>query len=57
MHERLSEKKKLGKMNFFLRTLFSMKISSRVQKVIEHTHVKYTCSMETVQQNGRFTPF
>ena len=27
----------------------------RVQKVKEHKYVKYTCSMETVQQNGRFT--
>ena len=57
MHERLSGKKDLGKMKLFLRTLFSMKISSRVKKVIEHKYVKYTCSMETVQQNGRFTPF
>ena len=27
------------------------------QKVIKHKYVKYTCSMETVQQNGRFTLF
>ena len=25
------------------------------QKVIWHKYVKYTCSMEIVQQNGRFT--
>ena len=29
----------------------------RVQKVKEHKYVKYTCSMESVQQNGRFTLF
>ena len=27
------------------------------QKVTLHKYVKYTCSMETVQQNGRFTLF
>ena len=27
------------------------------QKVIKHKYVKYTCSMETGQQNGRFTLF
>ena len=36
---------------------FSIKWYSRAQKVIWHKYVKYTCSMETVQQNGRFTPF
>ena len=36
---------------------FSIKWYSRAQKVIQHKYVKYTCSMETVQQNGRFTLF
>ena len=36
---------------------FLKKICSRAQKDIEHKYVKYTCSMETVQQNGRFTLF
>ena len=27
------------------------------QQGIKHKYVKYTCSMETVQQNGRFTLF
>ena len=31
-----------------------MKMCFRAQKVIEHTYVNYTCSIETVQQNGRF---
>ena len=26
-------------------------------KGYKHKYVKYTCSMETVQQNGRFTLF
>ena len=32
-------------------------IMKPAQKVIWHKYVKYTCSMETVQQNGRFTLF
>ena len=36
---------------------FSIKWYSRAQKVIKHKYEKYTCSMETVQQNGRFTLF
>ena len=36
---------------------FSIKWYSRAQKVIKQKYVKYTCSMETVQQNGRFTLF
>ena len=36
---------------------FSIKWYSRAQQVIKHKFVKYTCSMETVQQNGRFTLF
>ena len=36
---------------------FSIKWYSRAQKVIQHKYVKYTWSMETVQQNGRFTLF
>ena len=27
------------------------------QKIIYHKYVKYTCSMETVQENGGFTQF
>ena len=37
--------------------IFSIKWYSRAQQVIYHKYVKYTCSMETVQQNGRFTLF
>jgi len=29
----------------------------QAQKIIKRKYVKYTCSMETVQQNGRFTLF
>ena len=36
---------------------FSIKWYSRAQRVILHKYVKYTCSMETVQQNGRFNFF
>ena len=36
---------------------FSIKWCSRAQKVIKRKYVKYTCSMETVHQNGRFTLF
>ena len=36
---------------------FSIKWYSRAQQVIKHKYVKYTCSMETVQQNGPFTLF
>ena len=36
---------------------FSIKWYSKAQKVIKHKYVKYTCSMEIVQQNGRFTLF
>ena len=36
---------------------FSIKWYSRAQKVIKHKYVRNTCSMETVQQNGRFTLF
>ena len=36
---------------------FSIKWYSGAQKVIQHKYVKYTCSIETVQQNGRFTLF
>ena len=36
---------------------FSIKGYSRAQQVIKLKYVKYTCSMETVQQNGRFTLF
>ena len=34
-----------------------VKICSKVQKVILHNYVKYTCSMKSVQQNGGFTLF
>ena len=43
--------------SFNINFRFSMKWYSRAQKVIYHKYVKYTCSMETVQQNGRFTLF
>ena len=43
--------------SFNINFRFSIKGYSRAQKVIWHKYVKYTCSMETVQQNGRFTLF
>ena len=43
--------------SFNINFRFSIKWCSRAQKVIEHKFVKYTCSMETVQQNGRLTLF
>ena len=36
---------------------FSIKWYSRAQQVKWHKYVKYTCSMETVHQNGRITLF
>ena len=56
VHERLSEKKDLEN-EIIIKNSFSRKICSRVQKIKERKYVKYTCSMETVQQNGRFTLF
>ena len=43
--------------SFNINFRFSIKWCSRAQMVIWHKYVKYTCSMETVQQNGRFTLF
>ena len=43
--------------SFNINFIISIKWYSRAQKVIQHKYVKYTCSMETVQQNGRFTLF
>ena len=43
--------------SFNINFRFSIRWYSKAQKVIEHNYVKYTCSMETVQQNGRFTLF
>ena len=37
--------------SFNINFRLSIKWYSRAQKVIEHKYVKYTCSMETVQQN------
>jgi len=43
--------------SFNINFRFSIKLYSGVQKVIQDKYVKYTCSMETVQQYGRFTLF
>ena len=43
--------------SFNINFRFSINWCSRAQQVIKHKYVKYTCSMETVQQNGRFTLF
>ena len=43
--------------SFNINFRFSVKCCSRAQKVIYHKYVKYICSMETVQQNGRFPLF
>ena len=56
MHDRLSENW-CRENQIIFKTTFSMKWCFRAWKVIKHKCVKYTCSMETVQQNGRFTLF
>ena len=43
--------------SFNINFRLSKKWCSRPQKVIKHKYVSYTCSMETVQQNGRVTLF
>ena len=43
--------------SFNINFRFAIKWCSRAHKVILRKYVKYTCSMETVQQNGRFTLF
>ena len=43
--------------SFNINFRFFIKWYSTAQKVMQRKYVKYTCSMDTVQQNGRFTLF
>ena len=56
MHDRLSEIS-FRETKIIFKNIFPYENMSRAQKVMQNKCVKFTCSMETVQQNGGFTLF